>query len=222
MAEPIYLETSAKWSYAVAVGWPGWARHAKGDGDPIAELTACAPRYRAALAAGGVEFEPPGQLQIVAVVEGDMGTEWGVPSIITDYDREPLTATEAERQVTILRAAWAAFDRAARAAEGHELRKGPRGGGRDLGRLLDHCLQADRVYLSKLGSRKPRVASDDWFEIEAAMRETAVEAFRARASRRPVLEPSRAQQLWPPRWYARYVSWHALVHAWELEDRRLP
>ncbi len=221
MAAPIYLETSRSWSYAVALEWPGWARHAKGDVDPIEALIDCGPRYGEALAKGDVEFDLPTDFEVVAVVEGDSGTEWGVPSIITEHDREPLTDGEAERQVAILEATWAAFDRAARAAEGHELRKGPRGGGRDLPRLLDHCLQADKVDLSKLGSRRPRVDSEDWFEVETAMRDTAIAAFFARQRGEPVAAPSRTRALWPLRWYVRYVSWHALVHAWELEDRRL-
>ena len=221
MSEPIYLETSPKWSYAVAVEWPGWARHAKGEADPIEALIDCGPRYGSVLAASGIEFQPPAELEVVAVLEGDVGTAWGVPSIVSTFDHRPLDAAEAERQLAILRAAWDAFDRAVAAAEGHELRKGPRGGGRDLPRLLDHCVKAEQVYLSKLGARKPKVASDDWREIEAAMRAQAVEAFSDRAAGRPVRAPSRARELWPPRWYVRYTAWHSLVHAWEIEDRRL-
>lgn len=221
MSEPIYLETSPKWSYAVAVEWPGWARHAKGQADPIEALLDCGERYGAVLAAAGIPFHVPEELEVIAVLEGDYGTEWGVPSVVPEADHRPLDQAEAERQVAILRAAWQAFDTAVDATEGHELRKGPRGGGRDIPRLLAHCVKADQVYLSKLGARKPKVASDDWHQVEAAMREQAVTTFLDRAAGRPVREPSRTQELWTPRWYVRYTAWHSLVHAWEIEDRRL-
>lgn len=221
MSEPIYLETSRTWSYAVAIEWPGWARHARGAADPIEALLDCGPRYGSVLAAAGIPFEVPAELEVTAVLEGDSGTEWGVPSIVSDADHRPLDAAEVERQVAILRAAWQAFDDAVISAAGHELRAGPRGGGRDIPRLLSHCVKADQVYLSKLGARRPRTASDDWQVVEAAMREQAVEAIADRAAGRPVRQPSRARALWTPRWYVRYCAWHALVHAWEIEDRRL-
>jgi hypothetical protein len=221
MSEPIYLETSRTWSYAVAIEWPGWARHAKGEADPIEALLRCGERYGQVLADAGIPFEVPAELEVTAVLEGDYGTEWGVISVVTEADHRPLDEAEAARQVAILRAAWQAFDAAVASADGHELRKGPRGGGRDLPRLLDHCVKADQVYLSKLGARKPKVGSGDWHDLETAMREQAVEAFFDRAAGRPVREPSRAQQLWTPRWYVRYSAWHSLVHAWEIEDRRL-
>ena len=221
MAEPVYLETSRKWSFAVAVEWPGWCRHAKGEGDPLAELVAVSDRYRDALALGGVRFEPPAEVEVVAVLEGNSGTEWGVPSVVPEADHRPLADAEVERHVAILRAAWQAFDNAVEGAQGHELRSGPRGGVRDLPGLVEHCLEGDQSYLSKLGAAKPKVGSDDWRDIEAAMREVAVEAFVDRAAGRAVRVPSRSKQLWPPRWYVRYVCWHTLVHAWEIEDRRL-
>lgn len=219
--EPIYVETSRTWSFASAIEWPGWCRHARGDADPVAELRAYSERYGRVLALGGVAFEPAADLEIVEFLEGDSGTEWGVPSVVPAADRRPLDDAEAERQLAILQSAWQAFDGAVAAAEGHELRSGARGGGRDLPRLIDHCLGADKAYLSKLGSRRPKVDSHDWRDIEVAMRERAVEAFRHRHAGRPLPEASRTRELWPLRWYVRYVTWHTLVHAWEIEDRRI-
>lgn len=220
VAEPIYVETSRTWSYAVAVDWPGWCRHAKGTADPVEQLLAYADRYEAALAQTGVRFRRPAEVEIVEFLEGDKGTEWGVPSIVPAADHRPVDDAEADRLAAVLQAAWLTFDQAVDAAAGHPLRKGPRGGGRDLPRLVHHCVEADKVYLSKLGARRPRVDSNDWHDLEVAMRERAIETFRDRSAGRPVREPSRAQSLWLPRWYVRYVTWHTLHHAWELEDRR--
>jgi hypothetical protein len=219
VAEPIYLETSRTWSFAAAVEWPGWCRHAKGTADPVEPLLAYAERYGAALAQTGVRFERPAEVEMVEFLEGDKGTEWGVPSIVPSVDRRPVDDAEARRLVAILEAAWLTFDRAVDAAEGRPLRTGPRGGGRDLPRLIDHCVEADKVYLSKLGARRPRVDTGDWHDLVVAMRERALETFRDRVAGRPIREPSRARTLWLPRWYVRYVTWHTLHHAWELEDR---
>lgn len=221
MTERAYLETSPRWSYAVALDWPGWARHAKGREDPVAALLADGPRYRAVLAPAGIVFVPPTEVEVVAVLEGNSGTAWGVPSIIPEGDLQPPDEPEAGRLMAILRAAWQAFDHAVIEAEGHRLATGPRGGGRDLDGIVRHCLEADQAYLSKLGARRPKTGTDDPLRIMAAVRERAVETFGDRLAGRAWREPSRTVERWPLRWYVRYVAWHTLVHTWEIEERRL-
>ena len=61
----------------------------------------------------------------------------------------------------MLRACWRAFDRAAAKAEGVELRKGPRGGGRDLDQIVEHVLDADGAYLGALGGGSRRAKDRD-------------------------------------------------------------
>jgi hypothetical protein len=224
MTEPIYIEQGKRWSYAVALEWPGWCRHARGDGDPVAELVAVAPRYQAALAMSDIPFHPPNgpaDLEVIEVLQGNSGTEWGVPSVVPAADERPLDGATTDRLAAILQATWLAFDRAVDAAQGHELRKGPRGGGRDLDALVRHCLESDLAYLRNLGSRTPKLADGDWMASEAAIRERAREALHDRAAGRQVRDPNRVSRLWTPRFYVRYVAWHALVHAWEIEDRKL-
>jgi hypothetical protein len=34
-----------------------------------------------------------------------------------------------------------------------------------------------------------------------------------------VAEPNKVQKLWSPRYFVRRSAWHALDHAWEIEDR---
>ena len=132
----------------------------------------------------------------------------------------PLDAEAAERQVAILRACWAALDRAAAAAEGVTLRTGPRGGGRDLPKMLGHVLEAEQAYILKLGSRPPK--GDGSRAHVAAEREAAVAAFTARALGRPVPDASQTKVLWAPRYFVRRAAWHVLDHAWEIEDRARP
>jgi hypothetical protein len=86
-----------------------------------------------------------------------------------------------------------------------ELRKGPRGGGRDRDRIVEHVLGAEQAYASALAV-KLRVPSAE---------KAAVEAFRA-----AIVGGLRAGGAkWPSRYALRRIAWHAIDHAWEIEDR---
>ena len=73
--------------------------------------------------------------EVVERTGAGSGTEFGVPSSITDLDRRPVDAADARREVRLLEAAWTVFDRVAASAPA-ELRKGPRGGGRDRDKMI--------------------------------------------------------------------------------------
>jgi len=222
MTEPAYLEIGQRWSYAGALEWPGWCRHAKGGEDAVEALVRYGPRYRDALATSKIDFEPPADASGIEIVErrdGNSGTEFGVPSVVPDADRRSLDTATVLRLSGILQACWWAFDRAASDAGGHRLRKGPKGGGRDLDATIDHLIESDVAYLSKLGARKPRLEGADRGDLLAAVRARALATVGARALGQPVAEPSRTRELWPPRFYVSHAAWHALHHAWEIEDR---
>jgi hypothetical protein len=120
-------ETGAKKAFAWAVDWPGWARSGKSAELARAALLEYAPRY--AVIAAGAGLEPPDVdsdiLDVVESVPGGSGTDFGVPSAITDADRQPVDAADAERLADLVAAAWTLFDRVAAAAP-ESLRKGPR------------------------------------------------------------------------------------------------
>jgi hypothetical protein len=94
-----------------------------------------------------------------------------------------------------------------------ELRKGPRGGGRDRDKMVKHVLDAESAYAGKIGLKHRGPASDDLAAI-TAMREDILAMLR---------KPSDGGPLRPGGWSARYAArrfaWHALDHAWEMEDR---
>jgi len=218
----VVLEVVGTRAFAVAVDWPGWTRGGRDEDAALDELLRAGPRYATALAAGGVAFAAPGDRAALAVVDrlpGNAGTEFGAPSVRLPGDDDPLEAAELERYAGILRGAWAAFDTAAARHARDELRKGPRGGGRDLPKIIEHVRGADEAYLVKLGSRPPKVPAGpaSIVEIHAA----ALSALRARAMGQPVPNASRAVTPWTPRWYVRYATWHWLDHAWEIEDRAI-
>jgi hypothetical protein len=54
-------------------------------------------------------------------------------------------------------------------------------------------------------------------EASARLRADVLAALRAARSGEPP-----GPKGWPPRYAARRIAWHALDHAWEIEDRREP
>ncbi|MEV0143660.1 MULTISPECIES: hypothetical protein [unclassified Nonomuraea] len=204
----VYLELGPKKVFACSLEWPGWCRVAKGEEAALDLLMDYAPRYRVIAGRAGLAFEP-GEPVVAARVPGDTTTDFGAPSAMPDLDREPLGAEEAARQVALLRAAWELFDETV-AVSPEELRKGPRGGGRDTSRIYDHVVEAERSYARQLGVRhKPYASRAD----RDAMREelTGVLAL-------PWEPPGDTR--WTPRYAVRRLAWHVIDHLWEIEDRR--
>jgi hypothetical protein len=148
-------------------------------------------------------------------VTGGGGTDFGVPSAITDADRRRVTAAEAERLAALVKASWDVFDRVA-AKVPASLRKGPRGGGRDRDRMIGHVIEADHAYARELGIRlpEPHVGETTAIDVER----DAVLALLGRPSDGGPL----ADRKWTQRYAARRIAWHALDHAWEMEDRAEP
>ena len=133
-------------------------------------------------------------------------------------DRTP-DGAEVRRHLRVLEACRRAFDEAARKAAGIELRKGPRGGGRDLDAIVAHVLDADRAYLTGLGGsfRPDPDASVD--EQMAGMRAAFTEAVRLRARGEPPPKPRPRAKMWPIAYGIRRSAWHAIDHVFEIEDR---
>ncbi len=184
-------------------------------------MAAYGDRYAAVVAPAGLKLTPPKDVsgfRITKRVKGNATTEFGAPAIGLPSDGAPLAKAELQRLERILVASWNALDRAAKSARGKELRKGPRGGGRDLDKIAEHVAGAEEMYLVKLGARAPKGAGDRARRL-AELRAAILTALRARALGLPIAEPSRATTLWTPRHFARRAAWHVLDHTWEIEDR---
>lgn len=219
-----YLEIAPKRTFASAVDWPGWSRSGKSADAALDALAMAGPRYVRAMGevAKGLRV-PTGAsgFDIVDRVTGGSGTDFGVPSESPSGDDRPVDAAEHERLVGILRAAWAAFDAAALAADGRALSTGPRGGGRNLAKMTDHVIGADWSYLQEIGGKYESPPSASEAENRVAIRELIVETLGARIRGSPAPPSKRTRPLWTPRYLVRRSAWHALDHAWELEDRVL-
>ena len=209
-------EVGPKKTFAWAIDWPGWARSGKTAEAARETLLAYGPRY--ALVVNGAKLKMPSvddEIEVVDSVTGGSGTDFGVPSAITDADRRPVEAAEAERLAAVVAAAWTVFDSVAATSPG-SLRKGPRGGGRDRDKMIAHVLEADHAYARELGIRLPEPHLGDDSAIRSE-RNAVLELLSQPSDGGPL-----ADRRWTQRYAARRIAWHALDHAWEMEDRAEP
>jgi hypothetical protein len=161
-----------------------------------------------------------GALTVVEQLKGDATTDFGAPSIAPDADARVVSAAELQRLIAFLRAGWAALDAAASAAEGVELSKGPRGGGRDLASIVEHVTGAEAGYVHRLATKSPPTegAGTDP-SIVAAVRDVVVDALTQAVQEGLPAAGPKGGKLWSPRYFVRRTTWHTLDHAWEIEDR---
>jgi hypothetical protein len=213
-AIPVYLEIGEKRVFASALEWPGWTRSARDEQRALETLAAYAPRYASVPKIARVEFaiDAKPSFKVVERVKGNATTDYGAPGIHASSDARSLTPGEAERICGLLAAAWRVFDAAVAKAPA-ELRKGPRGGGRDRDKIADHIIDAESAYTSKLGLKLKTPRRDDKSAVQAT-RKAILDAIRASAG-----TPQTREKRWPPRYVARRMAWHLLDHAWEIEDR---
>ena len=139
--------TKDKRSVAFALDWPGWSRGAKTAEEALATLEAYRARYRpvAELAGMGAEFDAAGPLEVVEDRVGTGSTDfWGISFSPSSTEQDPMDAAELERKLTLLRAAWAFFDGVA-ARVSPEMRKGPRGGGRERDEIIGHVIRVESM-----------------------------------------------------------------------------
>jgi len=209
---PVFLEVGSKRIFASAADWPGWCRTAKTEELTLEALLAYAPRYEVVARHAGIAFPSAIELSVVEQLPGDATTDFGAPSTTAEAEREKLTAAKAKRQVALVRAAWAVLEEVA-AQSPAELRKGPRGGGRDRDKMLDHVVGAECAYARKIGLKIKQPAFDD-VDAVAAMREQIAAVLGSTSDGSPVVERG-----WTSRYTARRIAWHALDHAWEMQDR---
>jgi len=183
----------------------------------VAALAAYAQRYGPVAKRARVAFDPKSaaSFRVVEHLAGTATTDFGAPDTVAKRDTRPLAATEARRIASLLNAAWAVFDEVIAGAPA-ELRKGPRGGGRDRDQIADHVLGAEGAYVRKLGLRLTPATRDD---------HRGIAKFRAAISQvlaKPSTGKAAVERGWPQRYAARRIAWHALDHAWEIQDRSAP
>jgi hypothetical protein len=209
--------TRGKRWVAVAADWPGLERGGKAEDEALEKLARYLPRYlpvanRVRL---GSELEAQTDLEVIGRYPGTGSTDfWGISFAPSPLDREPFDAAAFDRQVRLLRAVWTEFDETA-ARVSADLRPGVRGGGRSRDQIVRHVLANEGGDFSK------RVMASS--ELEdlltpaglAHHRDRYVEAMRAwYVEGKPLGK-------WTIPYLLRHTAYHALDHAWEMQDRDL-
>jgi predicted RNase H-like HicB family nuclease len=215
----VYLQLGRSKVFACAVEWPGWCRRAKTEAEALEALAEYAARYAPVAAAAGVPL-PAGAGDSFEVVEriaappgkSFSGADFGVIDRACDLDQRPLTAAQAKRLAAIVDASWHKLDDVVAHAPA-ELRKGPRGGGRERDKVYEHVINAEAAYARKIGVIHKSPNPDDADAVAALRADIGAALMSARAP-----EPVVAKG-WSPRYAARRIAWHVLDHAWEIEDR---
>ena len=217
----IYLEQGDKRMFAGAIDWPGWCRAAKDEESALQALLEIAPRYAKVLSHSKLGFHTPDAtaFKVIEHLKGTMTTDFGAPDVAPEADSRPIDDEELHRLQKILRACWQALATAAEKAKGKELSKGPRGGGRDLDKIVEHVLGAEGSYLNRLAWRRGKTSATGLAEqIEQAQQEATAALAAAAQGEMPTQGP-RGGKLWQPRYFVRRSAWHILDHVWEIEDR---
>ena len=207
-----------KKSAAFAVDWPGWSRGAKTADQAVETLVTYSERYRPiAQAAGfGDELDAEGDVEVVLDETGTPSTDfWGISFAPSPLETEPVGDAELDRKIAVLLACWRHFD-AVGARVSPELRKGPRGGGRERDEIIRHVLRVESLdFAKRLGLRveegsltSPAAIQQYRDEYVAMMRSyNAGEGKRMRSWNLPFL--------------IRHTAFHVMDHAWEMADKDL-
>jgi hypothetical protein len=228
---PVYLEIGRTRVFASAIDWPGWTRSGKTPERAIEALAEYAARYQpvvelagltgfpdiAGPLSGGDEHQdgqqsPEGShaalFEVVEQVAGTATTEFGAPDRAAGSDADPVSAEQAARFGAIVAASWQLLDSVV-ASSPAELRKGPRGGGRDRDAVVAHVLGAEAAYARKSGLRQPTPTPGD----QVALRDMRAGLLST------LTEGGGADGRWSRPYATRRIAWHVLDHAWEIQDR---
>lgn len=218
----VVLEVGKKRVFAIAQDWPGWCGRGADEEAALQALFDYGPYYQRALKASKIRFtaaKQPSKFVVVQRIKGDTTTDFGAPSRAWSEDKRPISSPELKRFQKILQACWVEFDGAVQAAKGKSLRKGPRGGGRNLRKISEHVCDVDVAYLKSLGGKPRQSEKLSLKQRLAQVREeiltTLAETARGEVSKRG----PRGGMRWTPRYFVRRLAWHELDHAWEIMSR---
>jgi hypothetical protein len=214
----VALEVGPKGKRVVAVApdWPGLSRGAKSEEQAIATLLTYLPRYARVAELAGLEWEfaKVNDPEILERYPGTGSTDfWGISFGFSSIDRGELPDEALDRHLSLMRGCWSFFD-AVRARVSSELRKGPRGGGRDRDEIVRHVVANEMGWAPK--PELPGWTGELPTEAGlAAHRDAYCEAIRdLHAEGKPAGK-------WPLSYLIRHTAYHTMDHASEMEDKDL-
>ena len=207
-----------KRAVAFAVDWPGWSRGAKTPELALAMLESYRERYRPVAVAARManEFDAAGALNVVEDRVGTGSTDfWGISFSPSTLEHDSMDDIEMNRKIVLLRSCWAFFDAVASQVS-VELRKGPRGGGRDRDQIIRHTVRTEsEEFAKRLGLRVPAGGALTPEGLRDH-RETYVATMRAYNA-----GEGKRMRSWNLPFLIRHSAFHTMDHAWEMQDKDL-
>jgi hypothetical protein len=214
----VVLEIGPKGKKVVAVApdWPGLERGAKTGEAAIERLRSYFPRYAKVARLAGMEeaFAAQPAIEVVEEYPGSGSTDfWGISFALSAIDKRAMSSEELDRELMLMRACWVYFDDA-RGRVSAELRKGPRGGGRDRDQIVKHVFGTERDWAKGIGVMTPEgvMLTRDGLATHRDAYCDAIRAFHA---------GGKTARKWPLRYLVRHTAYHTVDHAWEMEDKDL-
>ena len=214
--------TKDKRSVAFSLDWPGWSRGGKTAEQALETLEAYRPRYRPIAERAGMleEFDAAGPLEVVEDRVGTGSTDfWGISFSPSSTEHGQLSDAELERKLRLLQAAWTFFDDIAGRVSA-EMRKGPRGGGRDRDRIIRHVIRVESLdHASRVGIEITEEDAEALVAPEGRRRHR--DAYVAGIRDCNAGKVDRKMRSWTLPFLIRHSAFHTLDHAWEMEDKDL-
>ncbi len=214
----LMIETGPKGKKVVAIArdWPGLERGAKTGDAAIERLVSYVPRYEQIAVAAGLAHEYPREPQFTVVEEvpGTGSTDfWGISFAMSDWDKEPATSEDIERDVRLMQAAWTFLD-SVFARVSPIMKKGPRGGGKDRDHIYRHVTLCEMDWAGGFSPKR---------DLDAPLTPERVAEHRALYVEgiRECHAAGKSAKSWPLRYLIRHTAFHTLDHAWEMEDKDL-
>ena len=162
------------------------------------------------------EFDAAGPLEVVEDRVGTGSTDfWGISFSPCGLEGEPMDDTDIDRKIALLRACWGFFDEVAVRVSA-EMRRGPRGGGRDRDHIIRHTIRTESEdFAKRLGLRIPE---------EGALTPEGLRDFRTTyvaTMRSYNAGEGKRMRSWNLPFLIRHSAFHVMDHAWEMEDKDL-
>lgn len=199
--------------------WPGWNRGGKTGEAAFEAFATYRSRYRPIAEIAGLadEFDSAGEPEVVQRYIGTGSTDfWGISFAPSPEELErDMTSEELERKLALLQACWTFFDDVSSSVS-DELKKGPRGGGRDRDAIINHVLGHERESLAgQVGVKWPAGLIHE-LDARREYHNEYIAALRGHPHR----ETRRARP-WILAHLIRHSAFHVLDHAWEMQDKDL-
>lgn len=202
-----------------AIDWPGLERGGKTPEIAFANMSAYRDRYAliAARAGMGELFSTESEPTIVEEYTGPGSTDfWGISFGQSPIDLEGIDADTFEKRLLLLQACWQEFDETAERVT-PELKKGPRGGGRDRDHIVRHVI-ANELQWTGIGLDYNDVSFP--LENRRQFHLSVVDHLRNYYEVGPPPKKG-GGVVWTLPFFVRHLAYHVMDHAWEMQDKDL-